>query len=274
MDISIDGPSPLKRRRGEDSEDGEVVVKTSGSSSRRTAAAQASAPWSFKGLLPPFWRRVFDDAAEDGDKIPPSTCITKFVEIHTETLQSFRESQTTLQKALQTLDKHNAHSSNGTIPTTVSNNLKLPHIQLVKGVSDVDGDASVTVEKEAAEKKIAEASVAVTTYLGKLYAHQVDLCKKRVNVASASDEFKRRITAYAKSIITAGGGDDDTVWDTVMTGLTSAISDELQNLNFEFVAVMDREAEIKEAKATAVITARADAEMIELTKPVKDLVKE
>ncbi|KAJ7910396.1 hypothetical protein B0H13DRAFT_607910 [Mycena leptocephala] len=264
---------PPKRRR-EDTEDGEVVAKTSNPASRRSAAAPASAQWSFKGQLPPQWRRIFDEAAEAGDKIPPPTCITRFVELHAECLSDFRDSQQVLQKAISTLSKHEMHSSNGAIPTTVSNNLKFPHVQLVKGAPGAGDDAEVSAEKVNAEKKIAEAAGAVTSYLGKLYANQVTLCRQLVNVPAASTVFSHRLEAYAKPIITAGGGDDDTVWDTVITALTNAIADELQNLNFEFVAVLDREAEAKEAKATAVITARADAEMADATKPVKELVME
>ncbi|KAJ7663498.1 hypothetical protein B0H17DRAFT_867670, partial [Mycena rosella] len=200
--------------------------------------------------------------------------LTKFAEIHTDCLRDFSASQTMLQKALHTLNKHELHSSNGAIPMTVSNNLKLPHVQLVKGATGAETDAEVVAERMSAEKEIAVASVTVTKYLGKLYATQVNLCKEQVNVASASAAFSARLKAYGKPIITAGGGEDDTVRDTVIALLTEAICAELLSLNFEFVAVLDREAEVKEAKATAVITARADAEMMEATKPVKEMLQE
>ncbi|KAJ7144302.1 hypothetical protein C8R44DRAFT_865250 [Mycena epipterygia] len=272
-----DSQGPSKKRRREDREDGEVADKASGPASRRPAAAPASThTWSFptKGQLPPQWRRIFDEAAEDGDNIPPPTCLTKFVEIHAECLSDFRTSQTMLQKALLTLTKHEQYSSNGAIPTTVSNNLKLPHIQLVKGSPEAGDDADVSAEKEKAEKAIAAASTIVTSYLGKLYAHQVQLCRERVNIASMATAFSVRLQAYGKPIIMAGGGEDDTAWDAVIATLTKAFSAELLSLNFEFVAVLDRDAEAKESKASAVITARADAEMADGTKPVKDLVKE
>jgi hypothetical protein len=52
------------------------------------------------------------------------------------------------------------------------------------------------------------------------------------------------------------------------------LTNELEMENFEFVAALRYKAKVDECKATAVSTARADAEMTDATKPVGEIVDE
>ncbi|KAJ6547996.1 hypothetical protein DFH09DRAFT_1087458 [Mycena vulgaris] len=162
-------------------------------------------------------------------------------------------------------------ASTGARTQAYCTNLKLPHTQLIKVAAGADLDDRVAVARVAAEKEIATASIEATKYLGTLYSVQVEYCRKHVDFPAVADGFAAALQAYSTSIITSAGGPDTTVWNTVISRLKAATVAELQNLNYEFVASLEKEAEVKEAKANAVSTARADAEMTDATKPIGEL---
>ncbi|KAJ6540160.1 hypothetical protein DFH09DRAFT_929712, partial [Mycena vulgaris] len=261
--------SSLKRKR-ETTAGGSVVTQTSYTTGGKTAAAKSS---STPHGMPSQWHRILDQIAGDDGAIPPPSVLSKFVELHTACLNDFRTSQTALQKASATSSKFGLNSSNDAIPSSVSNNLKLPHTQLIKVAAGADLDDRVAVARVAAEKEIATASIEATKYLGTLYSVQVEYCRKHVDVPAVADGFAAALQAYSTSIITSAGGPDTTVWNTVISRLKAATVAELQNLNYEFVASLEKEAEVKEAKANAVSTARADAEMTDATKPIGELTE-
>ncbi|KAJ7736707.1 hypothetical protein DFH07DRAFT_699985, partial [Mycena maculata] len=204
----------------------------------------------------------------------PPTVIAKFVELHAACLQDFRVSQTSLQTAMRTNSKHELKSDNDATPPAVANNLKLPTTQIIKAASRAENDPRVVTAREAAEKDIATASVTATAYLSMLYSVQVEVCQELVSVTTVADDFATSLETYSHSIIKGGGGTDLTVWDAVIAELEDAMKLELQNMNYEFVAVLERDTDTKSKKADAVKTARAAADLVEVTKPVQELINE
>ncbi|KAJ7182470.1 hypothetical protein C8R43DRAFT_967277 [Mycena crocata] len=222
------------------------------------------------------WQRILDDLAANGQSVPPPAVAAKFYDIYSAGLTRYKSTQTALQRAQSTLSKFGQVSSNGAIPSSVSNHLKLPLFQPIQLAADAVSDERVVDAKKAAEKDIATALQSSVKLLTTFYEVQVETCRNMLDVATCADAYANALTEYGKSIMTASGDADIdvNVWQTCITRLKVAFTLEIKNLKYDFTARTMSEAEAKEAKANAVLTARADAEMADATRPIGEMLDE
>ncbi|KAJ7826172.1 hypothetical protein B0H14DRAFT_2595947 [Mycena olivaceomarginata] len=269
-----EGGNVLKRRR--ENSGGDAVVTQTGYTvpPKLTAAAKSTAAPPGADKAPKSWRRLFEEAEDNGNPVPPPTAIRELAEIRETVLRDFRAAQLQVQKAVATNDKFRVTSSTGIIPSVISNTLKLPALQFLKGAEGVVTVPEVADAKATAEKDIATAAASSVKYVSAVYSAQIGAMQSLAHVATVANGFATSIKVYGNSVIQDGGGLDLTIWDSLFVKLKSYLETELQSLNFEFVAALKHEARIKDAKALALSSAKATAEMTDATKPVKELISE
>ncbi|KAJ6492517.1 hypothetical protein C8R47DRAFT_975987, partial [Mycena vitilis] len=265
--------SALKRKR-ESSSGGAVVTATAyADPNKKPAAAASTAVDAPVDKVPGIWRLILDEAAAASLPVPPATVVLKMAEIREECLTGFRSAQSWLQKANSTNEKFARALSTGSVPSVVSAHLKLPPLQVMKGAPGIESDPKVAEARTVAEKDIETATASSTKLVGAFYTAQANAIRRLVHVPTVSDVFAKTLKEYAARVVTdALGGDAATnIWDPVIERFKATLVTELESLNYEFVAVLARESETKEAKANAVETARADAEMVDATRPSFDV---
>ncbi|KAJ6541056.1 hypothetical protein DFH09DRAFT_873707, partial [Mycena vulgaris] len=204
----------------------------------------------------------------------PPAVVADFRDIHSKTLTEYKSAQSALQKAVETNDLFLSTSSNGAIPSLISNHLKLPKYQLVKSAAGVDNDPRVVAALGAATKDHTAVLASATAYLGTVYAVQVEHCRNQINAQATAERFAAKLKSYSELIIGSAGSDDLGRWAPCISMLEHAFLTELEDLNFDKVARVQKAAIAKEAKATAVAVARADAEMEVDTAPVVGTIKD
>jgi hypothetical protein len=136
------------------------------------------------------------------------------------------------------------------------------------------GDERVVAALASSEKDIATARTSTTTLLTTVYAVQVEKALELVDVPKCADALASALNEYCVRIITRAGDLDTTVWQPCVSAIKAAFTDEFKAVRFEFTARLDKEAMAKEAKAHAVETARADAEMADANRPIEEIVSE
>ncbi|KAJ7024435.1 hypothetical protein C8F04DRAFT_1239640 [Mycena alexandri] len=270
---SNQGHNALKRKR-ETTAGGSAVTQTAyANNAKSSASAKSTADALEVPDVPVQWNAILRDAQNtDGLYLPP-TVIKKFVEIREDCLNDFRSAQTWLQKAASTHQRYNEAASTG-IPNSVSSNLKMPPVQVMKGAAGIEHEPAVAEARVIAEKAIKSATDEVTKYLAILFKAQLTSIRKLVDVATAAGMFADTLKAYSVQVIADALGTDFEVWSPVIERLKAVHISELQMLNFEFVAAIKHDADVKVAKANVVNTARADAEMTDATRPVTELIEE
>ncbi|KAJ7838961.1 hypothetical protein B0H13DRAFT_1650444 [Mycena leptocephala] len=223
--------------------------------------------------LPYQWSRILSEIEAAG-VVPPASVIDFFVEEHSRCLSGFKNAQEALQRALATQKKFAESSSTGLVPSAVIKSVKMPYVQVMKLAVGIETDLVVTAAKALAEKELSSAAVSCTKYLSALYEVQVCAIRDQTKVANVGDEFAVALTAIGASIMSDATGGDGAVWAPLIARLKMAFTTELETAMVEFVAIFRREAQAKEAKANAVNTARADAEMADGTRPVAEIIDE
>ncbi|KAJ6465627.1 hypothetical protein C8R47DRAFT_1235643, partial [Mycena vitilis] len=191
-----------------------------------------------------------------------------------EAVTNFKGGHLTLQKAHATHTKFATASSNGTPVVSVTNHLRLPPHQTLAGVPDVMSDDRVLAAMASSEKDIATARTSATALLTTVYAVQAEKARGLVDVTKCADALAAALEQYCVRIITSAGDPDTKVWHPCVSAIKAAFTDELKAVRFEFTARLDKEATAKEAKANAVITARADAEMVDANRPIEEIITE
>ncbi|KAJ6477664.1 hypothetical protein C8R45DRAFT_833532, partial [Mycena sanguinolenta] len=205
---------------------------------------------------------------------PPPTSLQHIKQLCTDAVSNYKAAHVTLQKAVTTHQKFATASSNGTPVSSVLNHMKLPPHQTLAGIPDVMGDERVAAAMELAEKDIASTHASGTTLLTTVYAVQVERAQELVDVHKCADALANALNEYCVRIITRAGDPDTTVWQPCVSALKAAFTDEFKAVRFEVTARQDRDAMVKEAKAQAVETARADAEMADANRPIEEIVSE
>ncbi|KAF7341957.1 hypothetical protein MSAN_02051800 [Mycena sanguinolenta] len=243
-----------KKRKREESSGGTVVETVTVAPSRPNAAkSTANPPQDEK--VPESWRRIFAEARDEGKSCPPPSAILKLGEIRSDHLIDFHSAQSSVAKAMAANDKFKAIISAGEIPSVVSNAVRLPALQPLKGVVNFDFSAvpAFVEAKAAAERDIAAAVASSTKFVTEYYEAQLAEVRKQLNVTAA---------------VTSG--------TPLLDRLCELMTIELETLNFEYVALLKRDADAKtaKAKAAAVSIGHADAEMADATKPIAELIKE
>ncbi|KAJ7830101.1 hypothetical protein B0H14DRAFT_2260167, partial [Mycena olivaceomarginata] len=189
-------------------------------------------------------------------------------------MSNYKKSHDTLQKAAATHQKFAAASSNGQPVSSVLTHLRLPPHQTLLGVPDVMADERVVAATTATEMDIATACTSATTLLTTVYAVQVEKALELVDIPRSADALAAALHGYCVRIITNAGDPDTQAWHPCVSAIKAAFTDEFKAVRFEYTARLDKEAATKEAKANAVITARADAEMVDANRPIEEIVSE
>ncbi|KAJ7726186.1 hypothetical protein B0H14DRAFT_2544344, partial [Mycena olivaceomarginata] len=197
--------------------------------------------------------------------------VSSFRDIHLKSLTDYKGAQNSLQKATATSNGFGHSSSNGT-PALVLNHLKLPSYQLVKAATGADNDPRVTTALETANTALAAAQAAATNLLSTIYTVQVEHCRASTNVGTCADRFAAELSTYCADVVRNSGYEDVDRYETAVAMLKSAFTRELEELNIDFAAKLMKTTAAKEAKAITLANARADAEMLDVTKPVTELV--
>ncbi|KAJ7834735.1 hypothetical protein B0H14DRAFT_3461904 [Mycena olivaceomarginata] len=142
-------------------------------------------------------------------------------------------------KAAATHQKFAAVSSNGQPVSSVLTHLRLPPHQTLLGVPDIMADECVVAAMAATEKDIA-------------MVFQVEKVLELVDIPRSADVLAVALHGYCIRIITSAGDPDTQAWHPCVSAIKSH----------------------KEAKANAVITACADAEMVDANRPIEEIVSE
>ncbi|KAJ7929435.1 hypothetical protein B0H13DRAFT_1596238, partial [Mycena leptocephala] len=256
-----------KRKRTSTGEDVSTAQKASG----RATPVQATTIVTQRA--DPF-ERTIQSLVDRGISVPPPTSLQHMRQLCSEAVTNYKNAHVTLQKAVTTHQKFATASSNGTPVSSVVNHLKLPPHQTLNGVPDVMGDERVVAALASSEKDIATARTSTTTLLTTVYAVQVEKALELVDVPKCADALASALNEYCVRIITRAGDLDTTVWQPCVSAIKAAFTDEFKAVRFEFTARLDKEAMAKEAKAHAVETARADAEMADANRPIEEIVSE
>ncbi|KAJ7817507.1 hypothetical protein B0H14DRAFT_2177158, partial [Mycena olivaceomarginata] len=185
-----------------------------------------------------------------------------------------KKAMTPCRRAAATHQKFAAASSNGQPVSSVLTHLRLPPHQTLLGVPDVMGDERVVAATTATEKDIATDRTSATTLLTTVYAVQVEKALELVDIPRSADALAAALHGYCVRIITNAGDPDTQAWHPCVSAIKAAFTDEFKAVRFEYTARLDKEAATKEAKANAVITARADAEMVDANRPIEEIVSE
>ncbi|KAJ7207474.1 hypothetical protein GGX14DRAFT_366211, partial [Mycena pura] len=265
-------PLPLgvnfnKRKRTSTGDDVSTASKASG------RATPAPATTVVTRRTDPF-ERTIQSLVDRGIPVPPPTSLQHLRQLCSDAVTNYKSAHVTLQKAVATHQKYATASSNGTPVSSVVNHLKLPPHQTLSGVPDVMSHMRVVEAMATSEKDIATARASATTLLTTVYAVQVEKAQELVDVPKCADALASTLEEYCVRIITRSGDPDITAWHPCVSAIKAAFVDEFKAVRFEFTARLDKEAMVKEAKAHAVETARADAEMADANRPIEEIVSE
>ncbi|KAJ7737686.1 hypothetical protein B0H16DRAFT_1425101, partial [Mycena metata] len=227
-------------------------------SAKRTAVASQEASTAGSPAATSIWMMAIQQCTADRVRVPPALVLEEFCNMHDEALKEFQTAQKQYQKALITLERFTQASENDATPAIVSNAIKAPTVQLLKGTPNfehTDGDTNNV--KSIMDEAIAAARKNAVAFLTATYVAQVEHCKSSVDVKACADALASAFKAYAKEIIESAQLDGDVhIWDTCIARLRITFEAELTNLSFDFAAKVRQEAASKEAKANAVESAR------------------
>jgi hypothetical protein len=184
-------------------------------------------------------------------------------------MSNYKKAYDTLQKAAATHQKFAAVSSNGQPVSSVLTHLRLPPHQTLLGVPDIMADECVVAAMAATEKDIAMACMSASTLLTTVYAVQVEKVLELVDIPRSADMLAVALHGYCIRIITSAGDPDTQAWHPCVSAIKAMFTDKFKAVRFEYTAHLD-----KEAKANAVITACADAEMVDANRPIEEIVSE
>ncbi|KAJ7694916.1 hypothetical protein B0H16DRAFT_1328779, partial [Mycena metata] len=235
------------------------------------------APLGVQGLPPSHvWTRTVEACNSAGIKVPPPTILHDFGVIHDGALTEYQSAQSQLQKAQVTLERFDQACEGGAVPAIVSNAIKVPHLQLLKGTPDVaTTDPDVVLAKTSTHEAIATARKDAIDLCRSTYVAQVIHCKSLVDPVQCADALSAALTDYGRSMINGAPIPGDVhVWDACILRLRNDYAAELTDISYDFVAKLHNEAREKASKANAVSTARAAAETSSAAKPIEDILKD
>ncbi|KAJ7658035.1 hypothetical protein B0H17DRAFT_992805 [Mycena rosella] len=226
--------------------------------------------------IPDAWTKVIAVCNTEMIKVPPPLVLEHFGTIRADALKEYQHAQKQLQKALVTYERFGQACDNGAVPSIVSNAMKVPTLQLLKGTPDVEStDADVVNLKGIATDTCDTARGNAADYVRAIYTAQVADCKQAVHTVKCADRFAADLTAYGKEIIQSAQSDGDVrIWDACILRLRTAFAAELTNLSYDFAAKLRSEALDKETKANAVATARTAVETSSAARPIEAILKE
>ncbi|KAJ6507620.1 hypothetical protein DFH09DRAFT_1334503 [Mycena vulgaris] len=245
----------FNKRKREDSAGGSVGTATTA----RAPASVQQTPW--QGVL-----------ATLGTGVYPSLPPTVLAHFHAKGLSDYKAAQLGLARAVATQSNFGLRSSNDAVASVVSNSLKVPSFQALKGAESVPEDASCVEVKDKLEKEIALVQRTATTYLTTLYDAQVALFKAKLDITAGSDALAASLSEYAQQLLTNADDPDPTVWQPCVTLIKAAYLAETRNLKLEYTAILVKEHDDLRAKADAIAVAEQDAVMTDSTAPVVDTV--
>ncbi|KAJ6534380.1 hypothetical protein B0H19DRAFT_964579, partial [Mycena capillaripes] len=186
---------------------------------------------------------------------------------------SYKAAQRTLQNAMATYDKFALASSNGNVPSPVLMHLKLPPHQTLQGIPDVMVNPRVVEVMTLTMNNITSTQKSTTNLLTTVYTVQVEKARELVDVAKCADVLGSTLNEYCDRIMTRAGKLDLAAWQPCVSALKAAFTDELRASHLELTARLDKEAAATEAKATATLVTRADAEMADANLPIKEMIR-
>ncbi|KAJ7081672.1 hypothetical protein C8R44DRAFT_753979 [Mycena epipterygia] len=228
----LPGGLAFEKRKRNESANGDTISTATFYSDGAAAEPVPTAEETHQGEV---WQGVTKALATAKKPIPPPSVASHFRDIHLKSLSDYKGAQTALQKAMATNDLFAHHSSNGAIPSMISNHMKMPTYQLVKSAAGIDEDPRVIVALESAVKDLATAEQSAAKF-----------------IETVSPDLTR--------------------WEPCIKLLKAAFLSELEDLNFEFCAHHEKIAPAKEVQATAVATTRTVAATKDVTKPMSDLI--
>ncbi|KAK6992409.1 hypothetical protein R3P38DRAFT_3373041 [Favolaschia claudopus] len=265
---------PAHKRKRESTGGGSAVTQTSYNTTTSTAASKSTDSTPSESKLPFQWDRIFADIENAGGLVPPPSLCDIFIDEHTKFHSGFLSAVDALQRALTTQSKFVESTAAGQAHSSVLKTVKLPFVQIMKLAAGIDSDLVVAAAKAKADADLDLAAKSGTQYFTALYEAQVAMIRSKTNVSTIADEYANSLTAIGASIISDATGGDGTVWAPLIVRLKAAFTTELELAMVEFVSAFKREAKTKEAEAAAVNTARADAEMLDGTRPVREIIGE
>ncbi|KAK6978199.1 hypothetical protein R3P38DRAFT_3376885 [Favolaschia claudopus] len=252
---------------------------TSGAPPAKRAAAPAAAP----APVPPVpviptaseWMRNVQRQSVLF-RVPPLAVLEGMEAIRDSTLSGFDRNLSSLQKALVAGIRFDQASENGAVPSLISNAMKLPAPQLLKDTPSLDEVEAVAAAREKAVSDLSTTCTSTSAYMRTIFEAQVARYRAATVVETCATSYADELTSYVKDIILRREGPEGDVhiWDNCIAFLRSEAVLDLQNLGYNYTAKLRKEELEKEAKATTISIARAEAEIANAARTVEELVKD
>ncbi|KAK6987853.1 hypothetical protein R3P38DRAFT_2661229, partial [Favolaschia claudopus] len=246
---------------------------------KRSAAAAAVAPASVPlvSLAPTATDWMRHVQRQSGSfRVPPLAVLEGMETVRDSALLGFDRNLSSLQKALVAAIRFDQASENGAVPSLIGNTMKLPAPQLLKDTPSLDEVEAVAAAREKAVSDLSTVHTSASTYVKAIYEAQVARYRAATVVETCAASYADELTSFVKDIIQRRDGPEGDVhiWDNCIAFLRSESVLDFQNLGYNYTARLRKEELEKEAKASALDIARAEAEIANAARTVEELVKE
>ncbi|KII94503.1 hypothetical protein PLICRDRAFT_33304 [Plicaturopsis crispa FD-325 SS-3] len=260
-----DENSSKKRLRTD--EDGNSV-STGTSTIPPLAPSTAQAPVGSN--LPSAWlARVL---ALQAGETPPQGVLQKFVALYSESLSGFQRAVRAHFSGKAARDRFAELSEGGAIPPEIARAFKVPPFQF-PAVAGASGTVAVAKDLEALNIATTNAQQLAIVYVMHCHDAQVAATERSIDIAEKKNELRLELRAYSVALLEQGGL-TLALWHPYIEAVTEALGDELTRLKMHVLATLAAERASKAEQLAALSVANADAEMVDGTKTVNELVDE
>jgi hypothetical protein len=206
------------------------------------------------------------------DTIPPRAAVSQFIELYNSAILGYRKAVRAHSNSSALRDRFIQESEAGGIPAEVSRMLKGASFTFPAIVgAEAQADDVVSSALEAMNASVAASRIATIAYLRACHDKSVEISKKLVSVQSRQENLAIDLASYA-GLILADAGFPSNRWTAFINAVVLALKDELEDVSIDVHAQIYLERREKLAKASAVASAAADAEMADGTRPVQDII--
>ncbi|KAJ7051049.1 hypothetical protein C8F01DRAFT_671139 [Mycena amicta] len=222
--------------------------------------------------MPTRWQAVLKEAGVD---VPPGALLNEFVRLQDATVTEYKKILTALHKADVAKTKHLQSVAGDVIPPSIVNLFKPTssvQIQLA-ATADVDKTQSVIDASAALDAALKAAAVAHLKVMTTKLEAQCEFFRAAIAVPAHTTKLGENIRAFARGIlIDAGESEEQDKYDILIDTLLNATSSDLKDLKVNFVTVLRNETKQREEQEAAVAIARAQADTMDATDTVRDLI--
>jgi hypothetical protein len=164
-------------------------------------------------------------------------------------------------------------SEGDSIPLAIANTLKGPTFLFPKDLSAA-GEELTAGARETYTNALKVMRKAAVDYVSACHKHNVEASQALIDAESKGMCLSVDLQSYASQVIKDAGHADGNLWNAYINAVVSALGTELSNIRFDVAALVLAERQEKASKQAALTTAAADAEMMDSTQPIENIIKE